>query len=113
MSTAYPLARVWPSVDSEDGPGHPSLAARSCAEPFVGHSAMRESLFVLSFRSIIPAFGRVCQHLIQAPGESILTLNSSDRVLVPVVDCVRQLFVALEMVMRLTKFEAVVTSSRA
>ena len=74
---------------------------------------VRESLFVLSSRFIIPALGRVCQHLIQAPGEPILTLNSSDRVSVPVVDCVRQLFVALEMVVRLTKFEAVVTSSRA
>ena len=70
-----------------------------------GHSAMRESLFVPSFCSLIPAGGRVCQHPVRAPIRSISALNCFDRALVPVVDWVRELFVDLERRVGRTRFE--------
>ena len=57
-----------------------------------GHSAMRESLFVPSFCSLIPAEGRVCQHTTGASVELIVALKRSGRVLLPVAICVRDPF---------------------
>jgi len=71
------------------------VAARFCAAVLVATRPVRDSLFL--FCSPIPAEGRVCQHTIRAPIESISTLNSSGGVSVPVVDCLRALCVGLEM----------------
>jgi hypothetical protein len=97
-------------VDSENSPEvHCRCSILCCRSD--GHSARERFLACFFFCSFIPAEGRVCQHTRRAPIKSISTLNSSGGVSVPVVDCVRELFVGLERRMRRTKLEGVITCS--
>ena len=111
MSTAYPSVRCMAVRRQREVSWTPVVAARFCAAVLEATRPVRDSLFVPSFCSLIPAGSRVCQHPIRDPVEPISTLNSSDRVSVPVVDCVRELFVDLERRVRRTKLEGVITCS--